>query len=217
MLKAIIKSLYRIYNWPIRRLFIAKEKNYPKVSLSDVQIKNTVLLPDRTELLKRLPNQGVFAEIGVDEGAFSKEIIETCKPKKLVLIDNWATRRYNSSKRKKVEQDFKQQLSSGQVEIINSLSVDAAEHFENEYFDWIYIDTDHSYATTAAELRAYAPKIKRNGIIAGHDYCQGSWTEQVRYGVIEAINEFCVSENWELIFLTIETNFPPSFAIRKIV
>ena len=37
--------------------------------------------------------------------------------------------------------------------------------FKDDYFDWIYIDTDHSYPTTIGELEAYAPKIKENGII----------------------------------------------------
>ncbi|MCU0386267.1 MAG: hypothetical protein MUE38_09580, partial [Flavihumibacter sp.] len=61
-----------------------------------------------------------------------------------------------------------------------------------------------------------APKLKPGGIIAGHDFIKGNWLSGYRYGVMEAVYEFCVTHNWELIFLTTETNDHPSFAIRRI-
>ncbi|MEX0773138.1 MAG: class I SAM-dependent methyltransferase, partial [Balneolales bacterium] len=83
------------------------------------------------------------------------------------------------------------------------------------YFDWIYIDTDHSYETTRDELRLYASKVKQGGIIAGHDYVKGNWITTYRYGVIEAVHEFCVNNDWELIYLTAEPIENQSFAIRR--
>ena len=74
------------------------------------------------------------------------------------------------------------------------MSTDAIGDFEDSTFDWIYIDTDHSYELTYKELRGYAPKVKPDGIIAGHDYSMGNWIDAYRYGVIEAVNEFCVQE-----------------------
>lgn len=82
--------------------------------------------------------------------------------------------------------------------------------------DWIYIDTDHSYETTRDELRLYASKVKDGGIIAGHDYVKGNWITTYRYGVIEAVHEFCVGNDWELIYLTAEPLESQSFAIRKV-
>ena len=78
-------------------------------------------------------------------------------------------------------------------------------------------DTDHSYAVTREELQAYKGKIKPGGIIAGHDYIQGNWGEILRYGVIEAVHEFCVQEDWELIFQTMEMSNSPSFEIRHVL
>ena len=96
------------------------------------------------------------------------------------------------------------------------LSTDTALEFEDGYFDMIYIDTDHSYATTRDELAAYLPKMKPDGIIAGHDYSLGNWVTGYRYGVIEAVHEFCVAHDWELLYLTAEPLERQSFAIRKI-
>ena len=94
--------------------------------------------------------------------------------------------------------------------------VEAAKKFKDGYFDWIYIDTDHSYKTTIKELEAYRNKIKHNGFIAGHDYLLGNWNGWVRYGVKEAVYEFCTKYNWEIVFLTSEINNSPSFAIKDI-
>jgi hypothetical protein len=96
------------------------------------------------------------------------------------------------------------------------LSTDAAGDFQDDYFDWIYIDTDHSHKTTLEELLKYASKVKKDGIIAGHDYSMGNWVRSYRYGVIEAVHEFCVVYGWELVYLTLEPIEKQSFAIRRI-
>ena len=107
-------------------------------------------------------------------------------------------------------------MKDGSVEINLGLSTAVVTDFPNGYFDWIYIDTDHGYTVTHEELEAYREKIKPGGIIAGHDYIIGNWDGVVRYGVIEAVHEFCVKYDWEIIYLTAELNNNPSFAIRKI-
>ncbi len=144
-------------------------------------------------------------------------IININKPKKLHLIDLWGSNRYNQGKRKSVENRFAKMIKENLVEINIGLSTTVVDLFDDFYFDWIYIDTCHSYETTIAELESYRKKVKENGIIAGHDYILGNWNDVVRYGVIEAVNEFCVKYDWEILYLTAELSNNPSFAIRKII
>jgi len=59
-------------------------------------------------------------------------------------------------------------------------------------------------------------KVKDGGIIAGHDYCKGNVKIALEYGVVQAVNEFCLKFNWEFIYLTHETDRALSFAIQKI-
>jgi len=186
----------------------------PKPTISSEAIANTKLLLNREELLKVLPKQGIVAELGVDEGDFSEKILKICNPKKLILVDFWGSKRYNQNKRKKVEEKFSSLINSGKVQIELGLSTDVGERFEDGYFDWIYIDTSHSYQTTIKELEIWRTKVKENGIIAGHDFTVGNWDGMVRYGVIEAVYEFCSKYNWEILYITMELDFP-SFAIRK--
>lgn len=167
-------------------------------------------------MLSYLPKNAVVAELGVDKGDFSKSILDTTQPSKLHLVDLWNTERYHEGKKLHVQKRFENEINSNQVEVNIGLSTSVVDQFPDQYFDWIYIDTDHSYSTTASELQKYKSKMKKNGIICGHDYKLGNWDGMVRYGVIEAVAEFCVRENWELLFVTTELTIHPSFAIRAI-
>ncbi|NVK53916.1 MAG: class I SAM-dependent methyltransferase [Flavobacteriaceae bacterium] len=196
---------------------IAKiEQNLPSLELNQIHFDNLRVLKNRESLLNELPKNGIVAELGVDKGGFSQMILEINHPQKLHLIDSWNTERYHSGLKIKVEERFSKEISNESVVIHQGFSTDFAENFPNSYFDWIYIDTDHSYQTTKNELLLYKDKIKPGGIIAGHDFVKGNMQKQIRYGVLEAVYEFCFNENWEFVFLTMEMNNNPSFAIRKI-
>lgn len=192
------------------------EKALPKVYLDEKNIENCQLLLNRAALLRELPKNAVCAEIGVDQGDFTEQILAESAPKLLHLVDNWATRDYREDKFNAVQQRFAKPLSNGQVHVHRKLSLEAVADFADDYFDWIYLDTTHTYQLTAQELRAYAPKVKAGGIIAGHDYSMGNWGDVFRYGVIEAVSEFCVQMGWRFRYLTMEPIENQSFALCRI-
>lgn len=192
------------------------DRTIPRVALQQKNIEHCQLLLNRRALLQHLPAGGVCAEIGVDQGDFTAEIIGASQPKSLHLIDMWGTRRYSQRKFECVTKRFEDQITDGSVIVHRQSSLDAATEFDNKVFDWVYIDTTHAYELTAAELRAYAPKVKPGGFIVGHDYVMGNWSKVLRYGVVEAVHEFCVEYDWELAFLTAESIENQSFAIRRI-
>ena len=49
-------------------------------------------------------------------------------------------------------------------------SWEAAENFEDESLDFCFIDAGHSYEEVIKDIDAYLPKMKKTGILAGHDY-----------------------------------------------
>jgi len=185
-------------------------------SLSAKHLSGAQLLPSRHTLLERLPHKGTIAELGVDEGDFSAQILKVCSPHKLHLVDSWGSATYDKSKQDSVYARFVTPQQLGTVEINLGRSTNVAEQFEDSYFDWIYIDTDHSYAVTKAELLAYHKKIKPGGYLAGHDYILGNWTHRIRYGVKEAVHEFCIEHDWKIVYLTMECPGYPSFALQRI-
>ena len=152
-----------ITNYILKKIKIkrrAEVDSMPKLSIERKNIQNGSILSNRKHLLEVLPKNGIIAELGVDNGYFTEQIIKISNPKKLYLIDTWSSERYTQDKFELVKKKFSGEIKSKRVEILRSNSVEAAKLFQNNYFDWIYIDTDHSYITTTQELNAYESKIK---------------------------------------------------------
>tara|TARA_R110002072_G_scaffold131586_4_gene271386 strand:+ start:21056 stop:21745 length:690 start_codon:yes stop_codon:yes gene_type:complete len=192
------------------------ERKAVAFELEEKHLANLKGLPTRAHLLALLPKEGVVAELGVDEGNFSEEILKINNPKKLHLVDVWQGERYNQDKRKGVETKLAREIGAGRVSVDIGYSTEIVNTYPDAYFDWVYIDTAHSYHVTIDELTLYSNKVKPGGYMAGHDYVVGNWRGIIKYGVIEAVHEFCVKENWELVFMTMETRAHRSFAIRRI-
>ena len=187
-----------------------------KLRLHQKHIKNLKVILNREKLLKFLPNTGIVAELGVDKGDFSKKIISITQPIKIYLIDTWASERYNKNKMHYTKKRFEKEIDTGRVIIIRGRSEKVLKEFENSYFDWVYIDTAHSYRQTLKELALCRLKVKDGGIIAGHDFCQGNINKALAYGVVQAVNQFCIKYDWEFIYITHEIDRNLSFAIKKI-
>ncbi|WP_205668600.1 class I SAM-dependent methyltransferase [Ammoniphilus sp. CFH 90114] len=118
------------------------DPGYPTYSLKDIHLEGCEPLTDRYELLGRLPKNGIVAEVGVFLGDFAEKILETNNPKKLYLIDLWEN---EEEKYVSVLNRFKKQIEAGIIEVIRGDSKEVLNSFNNEYFDWVYIDTHHDY------------------------------------------------------------------------
>jgi hypothetical protein len=189
----------------------------PVFQLDDKYISNLKVVKNRIKLLKYLPKNSVVAEIGVDKGDFSEKILQITSPIKLHLIDCWNSKRYHKGLSNLVENKFNEEITKGKVQINRGLSTEVLLKFDDNYFDWVYIDTDHSYEVTKAELEICKNKVKQNGLISGHDFNSGNWADLCKYGVIEAVNEFCNKYNWELIFLTLDSYEKQTFVIKRLL
>lgn len=49
-------------------------------------------------------------------------------------------------------------------------SWDAAAHYEDRSLDLVFLDADHELASVRKDIAAWTPKVRRGGIIAGHDF-----------------------------------------------
>ena len=201
----IKRIIYRIF----KKLLLIRDNalnnnDMPSLELEKIHVKNTKVLINRKELLENLPNHSICAEIGVNKGNFSEQILEYCKPKKLHLIDAWSSERYNNSVEKIVKQKFSGEIENNLVYINKGFSTEVLKSFNDHYFDWVYLDTSHTYKTTIDELNIIHKKLKKGGIIAGHDYVTRSRTDAMKYGVIEAVHQFCIEKKYELLFISLE-------------
>jgi hypothetical protein len=162
----------------------------------------------RARLLDLLPKRGVGAEIGVWKGDFSERILEVVRPARLHLIDPWravAGEEYEGAwyggklgegqaemdaLHEAVLRRFERERRKGVVEVHRLPAGEAAARFADGELDFVYVDGDHRYEGVRADLEAYAPKVRRGGLIAGDDYGVAGWWED---GVTRAVDEFVAS------------------------
>lgn len=129
---------------------------------------------------EKLGNDLVGVEIGVDKGESTFQFIEQCPNiKKIYAIDPW--RAYDASFKTKIQSNMdanyettknrlKKYTDIDKIKIIRKPSLEAVSMFDDNFFDWSFIDGDHSEEAAFADMQAWYPKIKRGGVLAGHDY-----------------------------------------------
>lgn len=143
-----------------RRRREAETQTIPYHDLEHKHVEHAQLLASRSELLARMPQRRIVAEIGVDEGEFSAEILAVARPVALHLIDIWNSARYHEGKHMSVAKRFHEEIAAGHVVIHRGYSTEVLPNFPDSTFDWVYIDRDHGYAVTAAELALARAKVK---------------------------------------------------------
>lgn len=216
LLMSLPKPAFTLLNRALVAFRRQQSWKIPTVELSAKHIANLRVMLNRDALLESLPAGAVVAEVGVDHGDFSSRILEITRPARLHLIDAWDSKRYHGGLEHFVRERFAREIGAGCMQLHRGFSTTVLAEFPDGHFDWIYVDTDHSYETTKRELEIARSKMKPNGVIAGHDFVTGNWNSGFRYGVVEAVHEFCLKHDWELIALTHETDRHLSFAIRAI-
>jgi len=53
---------------------------------------------------------------------------------------------------------------------IRGISWESASNFDDESLDFVFIDAGHDYESVSKDISSWFPKVKKNGIISGHDY-----------------------------------------------
>jgi hypothetical protein len=94
---------------------------------------------------------------------------------------------------------FEDELVSQRVVLNIGDDLEVLSTFPDHYFDWLYLDTTHSYEQTKKELDLLKIKVKIDGLILGNDWKPGDPNGQ-HYGLFQAIQEFLLNEPYELIY-----------------
>jgi hypothetical protein len=147
-------------------------------------------IKSRIELHKLIDLRYPVAEIGCAEGLFSLEILQWGA--KLIMVDNWGhipgQRGDGGYEQSWHEKNYMEAMNRvlpyrDRVTVLQGKSVSCADAVEDESLSMVYLDADHSYEGVRADLKVWLPKIRKGGIIAGHDYLNPD------YGVRQAVDE----------------------------
>jgi Methyltransferase domain len=154
-----------------------------------------------------LPKDGIGAELGVYKGQFSPILLNRSRAAKLHLIDPWyfltAHWNWGFGNRSTVDavvnilRSFKKEIEAGRVAVHVGDDRVVLATFPDHYFDWVYIDSSHSYEHTCDELQILRTKVKEAGVIAGDDWVPdpAHW----HHGVCKAVIEFIASGEYRVI------------------
>jgi hypothetical protein len=113
-------------------------------------------------LFQSVYKTGVIAEIGVQNGFNSKQLFESGWKGKIICVDNWI--------RQEELGIAKELLKDYSAYFMQCDSADAAQYFISENLDGVYIDAGHSYPEVKRDFEAWYPKVRKGGIVSGHDY-----------------------------------------------
>lgn len=136
----------------------------------------------------------IGAEVGVEEGKYSEVICRKNPNVQLFSIDAWeAYRGYREhvtqEKLDRIYETAKEKLKPFNATLIKGYSLDVVKDFEDESLDFVYIDGNHAYEHAVNDISAWSKKVRKGGIVAGHDYIKRKGNSYL-IGVVPAVNGF---------------------------
>ena len=148
-------------------------------------------------------------ELGVREGRNFIRMIDH-RPKLAVAVDCWIDDGVQARNDIGLNQDrLDQQYESFKalvgykpyVKICRGYTFDVVKEFPDEYFDFIYIDADHTYEGCKRDIDDWYLKLKHGGFLIGDDYRRSANKLHIQFGVIEAVKDFTMEHHLPFFML----------------
>jgi len=167
----------------------------------------------RLSLAKILPTGGVGAELGVFTGLFSAMLLDVARPRQMHFVDPWwkefgatypnwglytdqgklGTRAAHAIAARRI----KHHSNGADTNIEVGYSTEFLLSKPDYYFDWVYLDSTHSYEGTRAELELLRTKVRPGGLIAGDDWHDRE--DHHHSGVAKAVREAVAHRDYEFV------------------
>jgi len=136
-----------------------------------------------TELIGKLTDGAKIVEVGVWKGQSviyaGVEIHNSGKDIKVDCVDTFEGSPELMSEPLLKDKDGLYNLFIQNIEPLKHIltpvrasSIDASNLYTNKSLDCVFIDASHDYDNVLADIQAWLPKVKKNGVLAGHDIGQ---------------------------------------------
>jgi hypothetical protein len=127
--------------------------------------------------MPRLLNELNFkegAEIGVYEGAYSRILLKQIPGLHLIGVDLWdgypGFKDYETKDLIQARFTAMENVKGFNCDLMQGWSNEIADRIPDESLDFIFIDGNHAYEWVVWDMYKWIPKVKKGGIVYGHDY-----------------------------------------------
>jgi predicted O-methyltransferase YrrM len=160
----------------------------------------------------------VGCEVGIEKGKNAQQMFESISGLKLYGVDPYKqhpqcsyvyvaeARHWDQKYLNECMSQVMNRMKNKDFELIKEFSEDAARGFPDGSLDFVYIDGDHSYDMVMLDIILWGRKVRKGGIISGHDYYYEKDTKGRRAKVTQAINDYTKTHNIKF-FVTNEDHY----------
>lgn len=122
-------------------------------------------------------------EVGVDRGEYSKILCDANPNLHLFGVDPWIPEAYEPDTYINEPPEYfnacyeetKKRLANSNCTLIRKTSEGALGDFRDGSLDFVYIDANHDFPNFIFDLHNWIKKVKKGGIISGHDFAYFSY------------------------------------------
>lgn len=121
----------------------------------------------------------VGAELGVAAAGHVEEILKHPEITRLFGVDSYQHRDDYDDAMNMPQERFEELYGyvlrftaqyGNRFKLIRKSTLDASYEIADGSLDFVYVDADHSYAACKADLATWLPKLRRGGMMSGHDF-----------------------------------------------
>lgn len=175
---------------------------------------------DREQLYKLFAELGykVGCEVGVEKGKNAQTMFECIPNLKLFAVDSYKQHPQHSYEATSylshwdqhyldgVKAQAQKRMQNRNAVIIEKFSEDAAKDVPDNSLDFVYIDADHSYNFIKQDIILWRRKVRKGGIVSGHDYIlPGEYLHTFDINVKEAVDDYTKLHKISPLYLTDKT------------
>ena len=124
-------------------------------------------------LLAALKEPRTGAEIGVERGHFTEQMLGAFPRLHLFAVDPWqAEPPFGDWPMPEIKAEFYQRTHAyrERVTVYRMTSLEAAPKIPDQSLDFVFIDANHSYESVRDDIGAWRPKVRVGGLLMGHDF-----------------------------------------------
>lgn len=162
------------------------------------------------EWIKTAPKNAIAVEVGVALGRSVAHLARLCIDAgrddiRIYAVDAWAGVARNGEQQlygdnaggdfclfaREMLEHAREELQ--RIQVVRTWSTDAARLFDPGTVDLVVLDADHTYEWVSAEIRAWRPLLKPDGVLGGDDYHPDEFP-----GVIQAVREVYADDRIEV-------------------